>query len=170
MDRKDWLEDEEVLPEPIRRLRALLAEERSPELRRQRLMAEFGRLHRRPGGWLAFATGMAAAALLALAVTLVWRGAPESAQRTGIEVAQPGIWNHVLDGSMDENGFAPIPYAMPLAAGECIRVMRTEVTGAALAQMGLSLPWGYENDFDVDILLGDDGFPRAVRMVGNAEL
>ena len=50
MDRKDWLEDEEVLQEPIRRLRALLAEERSPELRRQRLMAEFDRLHRRQFG------------------------------------------------------------------------------------------------------------------------
>ncbi len=170
MERKEWLDDEEMLREPIRGLRVVLAEKRSPEIRRQQLVAEFVRLHRRPSGWLAWTTGAAAAVLLAIAVTLVWQGAPESSQRADIEAAQPGIWNEVLDGSTDENGFAPLPYAMPLATGECVRVVRTDVSGAALARMGLDLPWGYENDFDVDILLGDDGFPRAVRMVGNTEL
>ena len=44
MERKEWLDDEEMLREPIRGLRVVLAEERSPEIRRQQLVAEFVRL------------------------------------------------------------------------------------------------------------------------------
>jgi hypothetical protein len=130
------------------------------------LLAEFDRLHRPPGRvWHRWAWGAAAAALLAVAFLPVRRPGPDRVperQLRGDTVASAD-----LD---EESGFIPVPYTPPLAAGESVRILRTELNGAELAQMGIDLPGGYSDDFDADVVLGEDGLPRAVHLVGYEEL
>ncbi len=152
-------DDERTLREPMRSLRAALGRQRSPEWRKQQLMAEFDRLHR-PARRLSWALAAAAAILVALAAAWIWRGA----ERPRLETASDPLlqWEQ-------ENGFTPVPYSMP-AAGEWVYVVRAELNGADLARMGVSLPFGSTNDVNAEILIGQDGLPRAVRIDESVEL
>jgi len=69
----------------------------------------------------------------------------------------------------DSNGFVEVPYAPPLAAGELVSVVRTELQPSALARMGIAVDLGYGNDVAADVMAGEDGLPRAVRLVDAVE-
>ena len=64
----------------------------------------------------------------------------------------------------EDNGFVPVAYSEPLAAGESVRVVHDELDGAELAAMGIDVPGAFGNVIDADIVLGEDGLPRAVRL------
>lgn len=165
--RERW-ETERNLEPAMRQLRLALADERSPRARRLHLLAEFDRLHRHAGSvWHRWAWGAAAAALLAVAFLPVWRAGPGPDR---VPERQPR-GDTVASAELDEDsGFIPVPYTPPLAAGESVRILRTELNGAELARMGIDLPGGYSDDFDADVVLGEDGLPRAVHLVGYEEL
>jgi hypothetical protein len=139
----------EVLGEPMDRLRDTLSAQRSPEFRKRQLMAEFARFQTRRAGWSSWAIGAAAAVLIAIAV-----GAPWSMDQRWSPETQPS-----------ENAFTPVPYTRPLAGGEWVQVVRTELNGAVLAQMGLDLLLDDGGDFDAELLIGEDGLPHAVRVI-----
>ena len=69
---------------------------------------------------------------------------------------------------VDENDFVEVPYAPPLATGELVSVVRTELRPAALARMGINIDNAVSDEILADVLLGEDGFPRGVRLVETA--
>lgn len=70
-----------------------------------------------------------------------------------------------LSQIVDENDFVEVPYAPPLATGELVHVVRTELRPAALARMGIDIDTAVADEIPADVLLGEDGFPRGVRLV-----
>ena len=69
----------------------------------------------------------------------------------------------------DSSEFIAVAYAPPLAAGEFVSVLRTELQPAALARMGIDVDTSYTNAIPADVVVGEDGFPRAVRVVSEVE-
>jgi hypothetical protein len=68
--------------------------------------------------------------------------------------------------SEEASAFTPIPYTLPLGDGESTRVVRMEIPIAELAAAGFRLPpIDPSAVVTADVILGDDGRPRAVRLV-----
>jgi hypothetical protein len=62
--------------------------------------------------------------------------------------------------------FVPIPYVLPPAPYERVEVVRMEVPVAALIAAGLSMQTSDPGaQAEADVLVGQDGRPRAVRLV-----
>ncbi len=144
-------ESEKILSTPMRTLRAVAAGERCSDAGRKRLMEEFARVHR-PAFRARWVWGLAAAAVMVLALAWGW-----SRQPTPAAIA-------VAEQVMDDSGFVPIPFAAPLATGEFVSVVRTELYAGALLRMGVSAPAG-SGQYPVDVMVGQDGLPRAVRVL-----
>ena len=64
----------------------------------------------------------------------------------------------------ESQGFIAVPYVPPLAAGEMVRVVHTELNPAALASLGVNVDPSWTAQLPADLLLGEDGMPRAVRV------
>jgi hypothetical protein len=142
----------------MRNLRLALEGERPLVFQQIRLLEEFDERRRRkrrtaPLRW----AWSAAAALLLAAVIGVWRPGPP--------LAAGGA-----DSTEALEDFVPVPFSPPLATGESVQVVRLELTGAELARMGIELPGGYGEEFDADVVLSEDGLPRAVRLLEFDEL
>jgi hypothetical protein len=143
---------EQVLAGPIRKLRAVVSAERCSSSGRDRVMAAFDKRHiaaKRRRGWV---WGFAAAAAVLFALAL---GLSRSSKPPALAVAEE---------MADDGGFVPVPYAAPLAAGEFVRVVRTELYAGALYRMGVPAP-ASSGQFPADVVLGQDGLPRAVRVL-----
>jgi hypothetical protein len=163
-------DDEIRLSVQLRTARDAAAGRRSPETRREEMMRRFAAAPRR--GFLpAWKWVLAAAAVLLLSVAL---GYPWRSGRH-VDGTVPGS-NQVAFGSADfeelagdSNEFVPVAYTPPLAAGEFVSVLRTELQPTALARMGIYVDAAYTNAIPADVLVGEDGFPRAVRVVSEVE-
>lgn len=154
---------ERVLSLAVGRLRLALVVERSPESRRGELMEAFS-VAMRPRRRLRWAWSAAAAAVVFAAAWFPAHHAAAPDRRANEEV--------VTAGSVDtdeESGFIPVPYSPPPAVGESIAIVQRELDGAELARMGINLPFADGDNFDAEIVLGEDGVPRAVRLAGYEE-
>lgn len=179
--RNRW-DDEQDLTTQFRTIRLTAAAQWTADGRRESLLREFDARHRR--SWLNRA--LSAAAVLALAVGLgwLWRGSMPGDGRSALPanaqqkppITLPGDWDasHVdlvesayLEATPDDADFIAVPFAPPLAAGEMVRVVRTELRPMALARMGFDVD-AEAGEIPADVIIGEDGFPRAVRLV-NAE-
>ena len=154
-------EDERFLTAQFRSIREAAAGLRPSDGGRAATMREFARSHRRmfvPS----FKWMMSAAAVLLLVIVLgsLWRtrsvdqGSPESA---------------ALMSVLGEDEFVAVPFAPPLAAGEFVTVVRMELRPAALARMGMDVDVTAANDIPADVLVGQDGSPRAVRVLDEVQ-
>jgi len=155
-------EAEVLLTEKFRAVRAQLGERRSPYIRRTEMLKRFDALHpRRPvRHWWALAA--AAAVLLAVGAGVT--------MRQGL-FSQPAIVaEEVGEGQKDaqEAGFIAVPFVPPLAPGELVRVVHTELQPAELASLGVNVDPSLSSDLPADLLVGADGFPRAVRISDEA--
>jgi hypothetical protein len=159
--RERW-NSERILSLAVGRLRRAVIAERSPESRRRELMEAFPR-PMRPRVRLHWVWGAAAAAVLAAVAWFPLRhsAAPDTRagdDLVGVVLADPG-----------EAGFIPVPYSPPPVTGESVRIVRRELDGAELARMGFDVPFGEGDDFDAEIVFGEDGLPRAVRLADYEE-
>jgi hypothetical protein len=157
-DCRELHEAERTLVEPVERLRAAVGAARSPEYRKRELLQEFDRV-RRPAQRFHWAFSAAASVLLVLSAGLMWRTATPQPERAAVDAAPAEVF--------DSNEFAPVPYAPPLASGEMVTVVRTELHAAALDRMGFVVPGTSGNDFQAEVILGQDGLPRAVRVLAD---
>jgi hypothetical protein len=150
----DRWELERALTAGLRVIQAQASSARSPETNRAALMNQFARQHRKPAGnrWL---WTLAAAAVLLVSTVVVRNLALP-------EIDAPAV---VADeqGDPQQEGFIEVPYAPPLARGELMRVVHTELQPAELASLGVNVDPTWTTDLPADLLLGQDGFPRAVR-------
>jgi predicted anti-sigma-YlaC factor YlaD len=134
---------------------------------RARLMAEFDErqhhvvMHR----WLVWAMAAFGILLLAGALQQLRRAGRGTAPHTAQTEA-----DHNADELMAENGFVPVPYAAPLAPGEFVEVVQRELTPAALARMGFVIQSSYNSDVTAELMVGQDGLPRAVRVPESVDI
>jgi len=163
-------EDERRLTAHFRIMRDAVS--RQPSIAgRQQLMREFERAH--PDGFhltdlWRWALNAAAILLVVLALVHDWRyhrrSAENIAQQRKNSVGLP-VEDSAWDAGSDEGRFVSVPYALPLAPGEFVRVIRTEIDPVALAGMGIYIETADGAEIPADVLLGEDGLPRGVRVL-----
>jgi hypothetical protein len=169
----------------IRKQAAVLS---SPEARRESrfelLMGEFARRQQQMPGrarrlqYARWAVAAAAAALL-LAVFVGHEGGLRSrnshpaAHPNGVRTQPAVLYEPASSLSNDASAlssddFVAIPYTPPLAPGEMVRIVHADMYPEALAGMGVEvdpLAWaGRAADVPVEMVVGEDGIPRAVRI------
>ncbi len=157
-------EDQDRLSEALRAAK-LIAVQRCPTPRRAEILREFDRMHPRVAHrWPQWA--MAAAAMLVLTLGLgrvLWNGShagtPPAQNTAAVESSN----------EEDSNGFVAVPYAPPLAVGEMVSVVRTELEPTALARLGIMVDASDGNEIPAEVEVGEDGLPRAVRLIGAEE-
>ena len=140
--------------------RSAVAGLRSSDAARARLLARFEARRAAPR-W----TWLAVAATLVLALALgFWKHPlpPRAPAAPPVEIAS-------AEDVLADNDFVPVPYAAPLAQGELVEVVRVDLSPAALARMGFLTQAGYSGDVTADLVVGEDGLPRAVRVPESAE-
>ena len=113
--------------------------------------------------WL-WAFAAAAAVLLAL---LLGQGVMRRPAAPATEVA--ALTDSQADPDNQYDGFIPVPFVPPLASGELVRVVHTDLYPAALASLGVNVDPAWNTEVPADLLMGQDGFPRAVRVSVESE-
>jgi hypothetical protein len=157
---------------------------------RESLMRDFGSRARRPlPSW---AWGLAAAASLVLVIGAGRELGIRTRRPATIHPAvlhQDGAredgnqmpWVYVVSDDADSSstgsastGFAldedfiPVPFAPPLATGERLTVVRAELDPEELASMGIDVDPS-RTDLSAEMVMGQDGLPRAVRIADNSD-
>jgi len=168
------LEDE--LASHLRLLRITASGSRSSLGSREDLMRQFTARHWRlvhP----AWGVGLAAAAALLIAMGTL-RGPLFNAGKPQPAPPPMGAWLSAnawsiepspdFDTTQDE-GYTAVPYAAPLAPGERLSVMRAELYPAVLATLGVNIDPAVLAASETptvlaDVVVGEDGLPRAVRL------
>jgi hypothetical protein len=165
----------------LARAMALLAAEHraasAPGGLERAVLAEFDAARRRRRGWgIALGAGIAAT-LIAGAVQLRERPAPRPAvvfrpAAAAIAVVKPVERPHprrrvaVSRSSFAEQPFITIPYTVPLAPEENVTVVRMTISPSAMAAAGFPLPAiDPGSGTEADVLVGEDGRARAIRIV-----
>jgi hypothetical protein len=159
----------------------------SPDSSRALLMARFARqkrVHVIPARWY-WGVGIAAALIISIVAV------PDFMRRAGwqslaaksmaaIGSVRPAQGVAVADSSeystdpaeirsdsgadTEAEGFMAVPFVPPLATGEMLRMVHTELNPAELASLGVSVDPAWTTQLPADLLLGQDGMPRAVRV------
>ena len=153
-------EAELELSRGMRQARASVAHLRSGQAARQRLMAEFG--DRRRGVLLRRGLVWAMAALAVFFVAGAWKLGRLGSHASSTPAV--GVAQIFAEDLMGDNDFVPVPYAPPLAPGEYVEVVQAELTPAALARMGFMIQASGASEVTTDLMVGEDGMPRAVRV------
>lgn len=141
------------LNEGMRQLAAELARAEVPVGIEKAVMAEFDRVKRRKRAryWVA------AAGAVAASVAAVWL-----VERHAV-MPEPVV--PVME-AMSERPFMPIPYVLPPGPYERVEVVRMKVPVAALIAAGLPMRTADQGaQAEADVLVGQDGRARAVRLV-----
>lgn len=150
-------EAEMELSRGMRQARVSVAHMRSGASSRERLLVEFG--ERRRGLLVRRGLVWATAALAVFVVLGAWKLGRQSEADSPSEIAQIFAEDLTADGE-----FVPVPYAPPLAPGEYVEVVQAELTPAALARMGFVIRAAGAGEVTADLMIGEDGVPRAVRV------
>jgi len=143
------------LDEILNALRAEARGQRSSPESREYLMARFEARYRArsaPKWFWAFA----AVTAMTITVVAIPHKTP-TALVVQVEVDQ------VTDPE-DSEGFIAVPYVPPLATGEMVHVVHTQLNPAELASLGVNVDPSLTAQMPADLLLGEDGMPRAVRV------
>jgi hypothetical protein len=126
--------------------------------------------------WTRFALAAAAMLVLTLAVSVARHPAAAPAQSaTAAALPAPEFvaalyasGDPASDATAEEAGYVEIPYAPPLAPGESLNVEVTELSPAELAGMGVDWnPADARESLLAEVVTGEDGVPRAVRVLGD---
>jgi predicted anti-sigma-YlaC factor YlaD len=173
-------EAERQLTSQFRIMRIRAAARRPLEARRDSLMRDFARKHR-PAPMPAWVWAVSAAAVLLFAAALGYatrnrvhvNSVPASpAIRThGVRAQQTILYEASADASAlsGDDDFIALPYAPPLAAGELVRVVHADLDPDVLASMGIDVDPSWASELPADVVVGEDGLPRAVRITDNTQ-
>jgi hypothetical protein len=177
---RDRLEAERQLSVHLNMMRAGAASVNASQHQRQALMREFSTRHGRRAlpawGW-----ALAAAASLVMAI-FIGHEAGLRARHTSPALNQHGVMNPAArtrgggtsDGvlyeisadlnALSSDDFIEVPYTPPLADGELVRVIHTEMYPETLATMGVNVDPTWADNVPVDLAVGEDDLPHAVRI------
>jgi hypothetical protein len=168
------LRDENEIVEALRRLGAAIEVPPPNPARERALLSAFDarRTSRANGGRRVWMT--AAATLTGIVLALDWFALSAHLRQGygghGVPRVDPaplhGPDQAALYDAVDLTGFVPWPGAdawPPLERGE---VLRVDLPAAALPALGFAAPPSVVSVVPADIVVGQDGFARAVRLVG----
>jgi hypothetical protein len=140
------MNDDLDLTNDLRRLAAVLPREAGPKVQRE-LVAAFRANRRRKHLWIYSA--VAAAAVLVLSLSLLPKHAIVNTETV-----------------YTAPGFVALPYSQSAVPLESVVVMRVQMQPAELISLGVAVPAAASSaKITADILVGQDGVPRAVRLV-----
>jgi hypothetical protein len=170
-------EAERQLTSQFRIMRIRASARRPLEARRESLMRDFNRKYwRAPSPAWAWALSAAAVMLLAAFLGRSVRNPvpvnPVPAVRThGARNSQPILYEASTDASAlsADDDFIALPYAPPLAAGELIRVVHADLDPDVLASMGIDVDPSWASELPADVVVGEDGLPRALRIADGTQ-
>lgn len=123
--------------------------------REQALLSAFDKHWIRRGSASHRRTLLSAAALMAITVTLTWFVARNSPRSNSAAVGQ----------AADLSGFAPWPGADAFPPFESGSLIRMDIPVSALPSLGLVAPVWAASVVEADVVVGQDGFARALRLV-----
>ena len=188
--RQRW-DAEQHLTEHLRTMRIRTSALKPPASRREVLMEEFARQHTQrvtplspkssralPSRALpSWTWTLAAAAAVLLAVFIGHQAALRSrhtvapAARTHAVRSGGAVFYEVsTDASaLSSDAFVAIPYTPPLAAGEMVRMVHADMYPEALSSLGVAVDPAWAGNLPVDMVVGEDGLPRAVRISDNGQ-
>lgn len=170
------LTETEALNLALSALAAQEADQQAPPRLEAALAQEFRRSKAAAGGrrvrWQVAALGIAAAALLAVGLSMYQRPV-----KPGVVAGQPSASSQPgpAGGAADQSGraeaedssdFVALPYGADPVAAEEGAVVRVELSRAALSSLGLALT-SMESEEPVlaDLVVSEDGTPQAIRLV-----
>jgi hypothetical protein len=140
------------------------------QAQRERIMRQFALQRRRTvHPVLRWALAAAAALVLTVGVGSIRRGGGLGAlqlfRHAGASTGT-GAWADAAEAEAPEasDGFMAVPYAAPLAPGEFVRVVHADLGSVELARMGVFIDDFDAGEVPADVVVGEDGFPRAVRV------
>ncbi len=150
-------------------------EAKHKDLLRQFAAADFAQQHRKAAA-RSWGLGLAAAAAVVLAVfagqiagTRSHRSpAPIAVATTdGFESSSGEFSGDAAELSSDD--FIAVPYTPPLAQGELVRVVHADLVPEALASLGIDVDPARTGNVPADVVIGEDGIPRAVRITDGSQ-
>lgn len=124
---------------------------------------------------------LAAAAALLLAVgggyTLGTRDRHTAPKSIRVNTARAGsavLYEISADtAALSGDDFIAVPYAMPMSPGETLSVVHSQLRPETLAGMGIDVDPAWLNDdsgeISADVVVGQDGLPRAVRIADTTD-
>ena len=158
---RDRWEAESELSAHLGFLRSESRPRRSSDAVRESLMDVFdARYARRAAPRWYWAAAFAATVLLGVVIAPQALNRVRHADASAAEAADVST----IESYADSEGFIAVPYAPPLATGEMVRIVHTELNPAALASLGVSVDPAWTTQLPADVLEGEDGMPRAVRV------
>lgn len=93
-------------------------------------------------------------------------GPKETAQGTGGKVGDSSVSDAGVGVTYAESDFVPVPFTGTIAPDDPGMVVRVQLTRASLAQLGYPVAEVPDDDLiRADVLVGEDGWPRGVRLV-----
>jgi hypothetical protein len=93
-------------------------------------------------------------------------GHPSSQPGEAIQGTEPEVSNAASGGTYSVSDFVPVPFADRIGPGDPGMVVRVQLTRASLAELGYPVDEVYSSDWiRADVLVGQDGWPRGVRVV-----
>ena len=149
------LERERALTSGLKAVAGLTSGARPPVEMEQRLLDAFTVMHAQASRTRTYSrVWRAAAAVLLVAAGLsTW----------SVWDVQPGSPANFARGPFDE--FTPLPIASGLPALESGVIVRIELPVAALPRYGVAIPDTPKSEVQADLLVGQDGQPRAIRFI-----
>lgn len=79
------------------------------------------------------------------------------------------VYEVSTDPAVLSDDFVEIPYTPPLATGEMVTMIHTEMYPEALASMGVDVDPTWAEHIPVDLAVGQDGLTHAVRISYNQQ-
>lgn len=129
---------------------------------RAKLLEEFDRHHasrRRSAPRFLWAAAAMLLLCACLGAAVLWKR-----RAAKVDMAEAGDATYSVRASAESNRFVPVPFMPPLASGELVTVVRAKLPPEALLRMGLAPQTADGREVNAEIMMGEDGFPRAVRV------
>jgi len=147
------------------------------DLMRQFAAFDFARQHRKTAA-RSWGLGLATAAAVVLAVfagqiagtrshrspvpARIAENSPDGIESSGAEFSGDAA-------ELSSDDFIAVPYTPPLAQGELVRVVHEDLVPEALASLGIDVDPASSGNVAADVVVGEDGIPRAVRLTDGSQ-
>jgi hypothetical protein len=140
------------------------------DLMRRFAALDFARQRRKTAA-RSWGMGLAAAAAVVLAV-FAGQIAGTRSHRPPAPIAEAAADSVEFSGDAAElssDDFIAVPYTPPLAQGELVRVVHADLVPEALASLGIDVDPASSGNVPADVVVGEDGIPRAVRITDGSQ-